>query len=71
MRLFSLRSHFGNSLAFILFVWSISLKPFNLIIVKAPLYIILCNFLKLVYLLISSSDDAKILLSITGACPSE
>jgi hypothetical protein len=39
MRLFSLRSHFGNSLAFILFVWSISFEPFNLIIVKAPLYI--------------------------------
>jgi hypothetical protein len=38
MRLFSLRSHFGNSLAFILFVWSISFEPFNLIIVKAPLY---------------------------------
>jgi hypothetical protein len=50
MRLFSLRSHFGNSLAFILFVWSISFEPFNLIIVKAPLYIILCNFLKLVVL---------------------
>jgi hypothetical protein len=38
MRLFSLRSHFGNSLAFILFVWSISFEPVNLIIVKAPLY---------------------------------
>jgi hypothetical protein len=50
MRLFSLRSHFGNSLVFILFVWSISFEPFNLIIVKAPLYIILCNFLKLVVL---------------------
>jgi hypothetical protein len=35
MRLFS---HFGNSLAFILFVWSISFEPFNLIIVKALLY---------------------------------
>jgi hypothetical protein len=48
MRLFSLRSHFGNSLAFILFVWLISFEPFNLIIVKAPLYVILCNFFKLV-----------------------
>jgi hypothetical protein len=38
MRLFSLRSHFGNSLAFILFVWLIYFEPFNLIIVRAPLY---------------------------------
>jgi hypothetical protein len=38
MRLFSLLSHFGNSLAFILFVWLISFEPFNLIIVRAPLY---------------------------------
>jgi hypothetical protein len=50
MRLFSLRSHFGNSLAFMLFAWSISFESFNLIIVKAPLYIILCHFLKLVVL---------------------